>query len=128
MKVRNTLADAVVGGDERAFRVHGAFDSGGEHTHIGEQWREERIRQVVDGLPVRLWDQEAMPGEKRAIVEECKRVLVLKNPKPVVLANNLAEGAVFIEGQVLRTHTASQAINWQAVSIRPARKREGFST
>jgi hypothetical protein len=28
----------------------------------------------------------------------------------------------------LRTHTASQAINWQAVSIRPARKREGFST
>ncbi len=56
MEVRNALADAIVGGDERAFGAHTKLDCRGKQAHIGKQWREERIRQIVDGLQMALWD------------------------------------------------------------------------
>ena len=61
VKMRNALANTIVGGDKCSFRAHAEFDSSGKHSHIGEQRREERIRQILDRFKVALGDKQAMP-------------------------------------------------------------------
>ena len=104
VEVRDALADAIIGGDERALCGHSQFDRRRKHAHVSEEGREQRIRQVRDCFKMRLGDHEAMAWKKRAMVEECNRVFILENAKAVVLANDFAECAVLIKDAELRVH------------------------
>jgi hypothetical protein len=97
MKMGDALADAVVGGDECALRLHSQFDSGSKHSCIREKRRYERLRQILDGFKVIPGNKQAVAGKQGAMVQEGDRVLVLKNAGAVVIAHDFAEGAVFVE-------------------------------
>ena len=108
VKMRDALADAIVGGYKCALRAHAQLDGSGQHSHIGEQRSEKGVRQVLDGFEVALGDKQAVAWKQRPMVEEGNCVLIFKNAKTVVMAHNFAEGAVFIEGGNLRAHLQSR--------------------
>src|ERR1700730_5383476 len=81
VEMGDALADAIVGGDERSFRPHAQLDRGREHSHIREQRRKERIRQVLDGFEVTLRDEETVARKQGSMVEERDAVLILENAK-----------------------------------------------
>jgi len=52
-----------------------------------------------------------MAGKQRAMVEECNGVLVLEYAKAVIIANNFAEGTVFVKCADLCAHNWFGAIH-----------------
>jgi hypothetical protein len=108
--MRHALADSIVGGDECPLRVHAQLDSGGEHAHISKQWREKRIRQVLDGFEVASRNKQAVTREQGPMIEKGNGVLILENAKAFVIALNFAEGAVRVKVAGLLAHVQSEPL------------------
>ena len=104
MKMRHALADAVVGGDERALRLHSQFDSGSKHFYIREKGRDKKLRQLLDRFKVTPGDKQAVAGKQGAMVEEGDSVFIRENTGPVIIAHDFAEGAVFVEFGGISAH------------------------
>src|SRR6266481_1447479 len=96
VEVRNALADSIVGSDKRALSAHTKLDCCRKQAHIRKQDRQERIRQIVDGLEMVLGDQQAMAMKQWSMVQESNGLFIFKKTKTVVGSNDFAEGAVFI--------------------------------
>ena len=127
MKMGDALADAVVGGDKRAFRLHGQLDGGREHFYILEKWRDERLRKILDRFKVIPGDNEAVAGKQGAMVQEGDGVRVLENAGAVVVAHDFAEGAVFIEFGGFSAHLHWRVITSQEDDVTLAQKTKGSS-
>jgi hypothetical protein len=97
MEMGDALADAVVGGDECALRLHSQFDSSSKHFCIREKGRYERLRQILDGFKVIPGNKQAVSGKQGAMVQEGDGVYVLENTGAVVISNNFTEGTIFVE-------------------------------
>src|SRR6266446_541742 len=120
--MRHALADAIVGGDECPLRMHAQLDSGGKHSHIGKQWREQRIRQVLDGFEVAAGDKQAVAGKQGPMVKKSDGVLVLENAKYVFIAHNFAEGAARVKDAGLQAHVPPEPNALHEERVRPAQK------
>ncbi len=98
VKMRNTLADAIVDGHEGAFRLHALEDGLGEQPDVGEEGADKRVGQIEKRFDVALGDEERVSGKKRPMIEERERNIVLKNlERRHEAANDLAECAMFVE-------------------------------
>ena len=98
VKMRNALADAIVGGDEDALSLHALLDGGSQHFYGGEKRTEQGIGQIVNGLQVAFGNHQAVSREQRAMVQEGQRGIIFVDH--VILrgsAQNFAERAIGIE-------------------------------
>ena len=77
VQVGHALAHPVVHGDERPLRRHPRFDGAGRQPSRRQEGREQVVGQVGQHLDVPPRDDQAVPGEQRAVVEEGHGVRVL---------------------------------------------------
>jgi hypothetical protein len=98
VEMRDALADAIVDGHEGSFGVHPLHDGAGKKLDIQKERADQIIGQVRKRLKVALYDEEAMAGEKRAMIQKCERELVFKNfVAGNAAADDVAERAVLFE-------------------------------
>ena len=63
MQMRNTLADAIVDGDKRAFGVHAVLDGAREQLHVRKERSHEFQRQIRQRFVVGLGNEQRVPDE-----------------------------------------------------------------
>ena len=92
--MRHALAHSIVNCDKRALGLHAVLHRTGQHLDISEEGRDELRRKIRQRLIMLLGNQQRMAGEKRAMVQESEREIVLKNDVTrQVSPHNLAEFA-----------------------------------
>ena len=95
MEMRDALADPIVDGHEGALGVHALDDGAGKKLDIQKERADQLIGQVRKRLEVALYDEEAMAGEKRPMIQKCERDIVFKNfVAGNAAADDIAERAV----------------------------------
>src|SRR2546423_15628491 len=62
MKMRHTLADTIVGGNEGPFGFHGLLDGVGELAGIQKERANQRVGQIGNGFQMRLGYEQTMSG------------------------------------------------------------------
>ena len=73
-------------------------DGAGKKLDVQKERADQLIGQVRKRLEVALYDEEAMAGEKRPMIQKCERDIVFKNfVAGNAAADDLAERAVLIQ-------------------------------
>ena len=98
MEMRNALAHAIVDGHEASLGVHALGDGAGKKLHVQKERTDQLSRQVRKRLEMALYDEEAMAGEKRPMIQKCEGELVFKNfVAGNAAADDIAERAVVFQ-------------------------------
>lgn len=118
VEVRDALAHAIIGRDERSLRVHRQLDCGGKRARIREQRLKHRIRQVGNCLEMSFGNHETMPGEQRPMIQKRNRVLIFKNSQAVIILHNFAEDAVVVKRERWCLHVRCVPVSLKKLGIR----------
>ena len=98
VEMRAALADAIIDGDESSLGVHPLHDGARKKLNIQKERADQFIGQVGERLEVILYDEEAMAGEKRPMIQKCERDIVFKNfVAGNAAADDIAERTVFFQ-------------------------------
>lgn len=96
VQMRNALADLVVQGNEGPLGSHPGFDRERQLLSDGEQWLDQGVRKITQGLMVPFRYQQRVTGKEWPMVEEGHHVPVGEDDLGrCIAAGDLAEGAVF---------------------------------
>lgn len=99
VKMRDTLADDVVHGDEGAFCFHYLLHFAREHLSVGEKRADQFGGEIGQSGVVRFRNEQNVAGEKRAHVEEGQGDFIFENNFGFEFArNDFAEEARLVLG------------------------------
>lgn len=113
VKMRNTLAHAIIDGHECTLRLHPLHDRLGEKPGIAEDCGKERIGKIEERFNVALYDKESVAGEERPVIEEGQRNIVLKNFEARYgAANDPTKRAVFVQHEGICRRIFHLGICW----------------
>jgi hypothetical protein len=96
VKMRHALAHNIIDGDKTSLRLHCILHGHCQHPHIQKHRFDKRWRKVRKRLAMPPGNQQAMPGEKRPMIQKNKCVFVFKHPHTIDMAfRDFAKRAFF---------------------------------